>query len=264
MTSIRARKSFDAERLRELVTGPGTDSRFWVSCGRVAEDGARWDNELGPVVDVELYGGESEGVEVTCRVAAPVTGDGFGEFVPIQDGEEVLVAIPDGDPEAGPVVIGYMSNAGSPVFGDVAGLSPGDPLGLELKRSPYGRAEQYDGDHTLQAANISRRADESAEIYALQEATLKADIQAIIESPLILAKGDLIKLGESAVSPVVLGTPFIAAQTPMWAAISTALTKLAGAATPVAVETELTAAVTAITTYTGALPASVSIKTLAE
>lgn len=221
MTSIRARKHFDVERLREAIAGPGADPRFWVSSGRVISDGTRWDPEVGPIVDVSLNSGEATGVELTARVGTTVSGDGYGEFTPLEEDQEVLVVLPDGDPESDPIVLAYLSNEGSPVFGEVAGITPGDPLDQELKKSPYGRAEEYDGDHTLKAANVSQIAGENAEIYAQQAATLKADLQAIVEAPLV-------SLGSSgAAEPYVLGTAFTTAQSALWSSLQADLVSLA-------------------------------------
>lgn len=109
------RPSIDVQRLAQAVAGPGIDTRTWLVSGTVGsrdESGAfRTDvlveptsgprvpeaafaDRRGLVVDVRL---EPSGDFVTARY----NGIGCGRFgkmlIPIRGGDEVLVAIPDGD-----------------------------------------------------------------------------------------------------------------------------------------------------------------------
>ncbi len=168
-TGSRVRRSIDAERLRDLFAPNET----WNTCARVDDDATaiRWDPLQGWIVDVTPYGGNLEGDDETpCRVAAPLAGAGSLDSVPIERACEVVVEVIDGDSESNPVIVGRVHNSedcqvpleitGVPITGEVPASVP-NPLGAwfvglspfdsELKKSPYNRAEQYEGQRLVQA-----------------------------------------------------------------------------------------------------------------
>lgn len=95
------------------------DTRTWVSYGTVTEDtpeqrSVRFvdesDNPIpeGPLISVELH---PSGVPVVCRVASQCAGVGESEWHPFIQGDEVLVALPEGNTHAGCMIIGRGNNA---------------------------------------------------------------------------------------------------------------------------------------------------------
>ena len=112
-------QSLDAAALRDLVRGPGIDPRQWISYGIVDADSpdahsVRFNDDNGQalpegvLVAVTL---QPSGIAVTCRVSSLNAGSGEGEFSPYGSGDEVIVAIPEGNERAGCVIIGRLSNA---------------------------------------------------------------------------------------------------------------------------------------------------------
>lgn len=161
MSRARKRKRVDVRRLGEAVSYPGIDPRTWVGIALVEdeEDARTWDPELGWVVDVAMLGGDLDGeTELPCRVSEGLGGDGYGEFLPPAAGCEVVVALPSGDPEESPVIVGRSHNArtakapatihGLPISGDVetSSLVAVSPFDTEIKRSAYSRREEYEGE----------------------------------------------------------------------------------------------------------------------
>jgi hypothetical protein len=113
----------DIATMADLFSRPGADTRQWVSYGLVdaeSEGGrsVRFDDDegeplpYGVLVDVTL---QPSGISVPCRVLSTAGGSGEGAFSPFGPGDEVLVAIPDGDERAGCVILGRFSN-GKDVF----------------------------------------------------------------------------------------------------------------------------------------------------
>lgn len=64
--------------------------------------------DAGPQVTVEL---QPSRTRASARVLMQVAGEGEGEWYPYVEGDEVLVAIPGGDPRGGVVILGRLSNA---------------------------------------------------------------------------------------------------------------------------------------------------------
>jgi hypothetical protein len=168
------RRHADAQRIAEAVSFP---------------DGHRWEPEYGWVLEVQFYGGDLDQVgDVPCRVlSSGPPGDGFGEYLPPVISAEVLVGITGGDPETDPVVLGFLSNAadgkppteinGRPIVADLefSGGVDGDvsPFDTEIKRSPFNRREQYDGDTVHQARQVIIRGDERVQLLAEQGAKIE-------------------------------------------------------------------------------------------
>lgn len=165
MTRARIRKRFDLGRLRVATAGPGSDPRTWVTTARVDDDpdAITFDADVGWIVDVTFIGGDlAEEGPVPCRVAMPFGGDGFGVLEPPALGCEVQVLVNDGDPNANPVIIGYLDNSdgcGPPVL--VAGFPVTEltATGTHYLKSPHNTEAEYAGSARLQA-------DEGATVIA--------------------------------------------------------------------------------------------------
>ena len=102
------RHGFDAPTLREAFKGPGQDTRAWFCVGLVDKEtpdapSVEFDPDVGPLVAVTL---QPSGMPVICRVL----GHSEGEWNALVEGDEVHVAIVDGDPKAGCVIVGRAPN----------------------------------------------------------------------------------------------------------------------------------------------------------
>lgn len=152
----------DAERISMAVSRPGIDPRTWVSMGRTEQgDDAYWfDSKRGWIVDVQLYGGGAHATTVPCRALSQWPGlDGYGEYRPPGNDEEVLVVLPGGDPEEDPIVVGVVGNedgsgaptsvCGRPVIPEgttIPMLGPIAAVDCEFVKSPYSRVVEYGGE----------------------------------------------------------------------------------------------------------------------
>ncbi len=100
--------------MASAVQRPGIDPRTWISLAVVTELG--FDAEEGPFADVRLLPtGEVE----TCLVGTLYAGGGFGLWAPLKVDDTVLVALPNGDPGAGPIVVCRMWDKADPPFAEM-------------------------------------------------------------------------------------------------------------------------------------------------
>lgn len=102
----------DAAMLRELVAGPGTDTRAWSAYAVVVPDAegarsVRFDDPDGPKVTVKFM---PSGIIADVGVLMQTGGDGEGEWHPFVAGELVLIEFPGGDELSLPVITGRKSN----------------------------------------------------------------------------------------------------------------------------------------------------------
>jgi hypothetical protein len=101
--------SIDARDLAGIVSAPGIDPRMWVceaiirSISVDASEGVKADIYLMPWM-----------LEETARVPCCYAGPGFGSYYPLQEGDEVLVACPDGDHNAGWAVVSRYHSPSDP------------------------------------------------------------------------------------------------------------------------------------------------------
>jgi hypothetical protein len=121
----------DHATIGQMVAGPGMDTRLWISYGLVDADtdegrSVRFTDEEtgdplphGVLINVTL---QPSGLSVPCRVGSMTAGSGEGEYSPFGPGDEVLVAIPDGDERAGCVIVARLSNAKDVFPTTVAGM----------------------------------------------------------------------------------------------------------------------------------------------
>jgi hypothetical protein len=113
---------FDGATAKSLLSGPGADTRQWISFGTVCEETEESKSvsyeEGQPYVRVRLHPSE---MEVNCRVLQSVAGQGEGEWHPFLEHDEVLVAVPQGNERAGCVILGRLSNSLDAMPNTVAG-----------------------------------------------------------------------------------------------------------------------------------------------
>ena len=104
-------RAHDLTTAAQAFAGPGTDTRHWISYATVDPEtpdqkSVTFTTEYGPLVSCTL---RPSAIPVVCRVAHEVAGNGEGEWTPFVAGDELLVAIPEGDETAGCVIIGRLN-----------------------------------------------------------------------------------------------------------------------------------------------------------
>jgi hypothetical protein len=105
----RARRTIDIGRLSRLVARPGVDPRVWVALARVTDVG--YDENEGFFADVTMI---PTGEEQTAMISSLYTGPSYGFWPAVEVGDLVVVVVPQGDPNAGPVIIGQIWNTEYP------------------------------------------------------------------------------------------------------------------------------------------------------
>jgi hypothetical protein len=120
----------DIANLRDYVRGPGIDTRTWISYARIdplTDDQGNQAIEFDDV-DGQLYINCTlmpSNIPVRCRKGMLAAGSGEAVYFPHQPGDEVLVAIPEGNPRAGCVILCALNNAFDTFpTGSVAGVDP--------------------------------------------------------------------------------------------------------------------------------------------
>lgn len=95
------KRRLDISRLSSVASRPGVDPRTWITWASVRDIG--FDAEQGIFADVTFIPtGETE----TVFVGSDYAGGEFGAYSPIEVGDIVVVAIPNGDPGAGGIIVG--------------------------------------------------------------------------------------------------------------------------------------------------------------
>lgn len=91
------------------------DGRFWTALGTVMDrqGGQHFELHDGAdiTVDVELH---PSGRVITCRIAGAGGGAGRGAWGIPDPGDEVAVIVPDGEEDAGGIVVGTLSSGAVP------------------------------------------------------------------------------------------------------------------------------------------------------
>lgn len=153
-------RPIDLTALAESMAGPGRDTRQWLSFGLVTSEPIDFDVDHGPLIPVNLVPSE---VEVQCRVAMQVAGNGEGEYYPFVEGDEVIVAVPGGNERGGCVILGRLPNQRTPFPQEsVAGQNPADnSFGFRRTKAPF---------ITEAAGPITMRQAESGAFLSLDQA----------------------------------------------------------------------------------------------
>jgi hypothetical protein len=136
---------FDRTTVRAALAGPGMDTRAWVGFGLVAAEtdqqkSVYFQDDNGgalpfPVVLVQLMPSRQT---VPCRVASSIAGTGEGEWTPFVAGDEVIVAIVDGDERSGCTIIGRLNQSLDTFPSLVAGMDPTqNSIAFRRLRTPF-------------------------------------------------------------------------------------------------------------------------------
>lgn len=183
----RIRTRFDAGRLRELIKGPGSDTRTWLFYGRVDDDddAVRWEREIGWVVDVTIVGGALDGEgPIPCRVGWLYAGDEAGSSSPVERGTLCACLLPEADINGTPTIVGVVSTTERPVPTEVNGQTVDEDFakGTHFLRSPHNVEVQVgslwrtsaEDDAKLLAQNVSLADDSAGQSYVRGEDQLDA------------------------------------------------------------------------------------------
>lgn len=111
VTNIR--RSVDTGRLAGAASRPGIDPRIWLS-NAIVTDVAFVEGE-GVFVDLQL---QPDGSPETAFLGSCYAGNLAGDYCPVKVDDLVLVAMPSGDSDNGPIVIARFNSAGDPPAAD--------------------------------------------------------------------------------------------------------------------------------------------------
>lgn len=133
----------DVGRLGAALQRPGMDTRTWVSYAAVQAIGV---DAEGVFVDVILLPTMEA---MTARMGTIYAGPGYGFNIPIGVNDEVIVGVPSGDPQHGPVVLARMQSASDTLPQD-AQNNPNDLVlvvqgGVNLRINVSGGGKAYIG-----------------------------------------------------------------------------------------------------------------------
>lgn len=117
------KSSIDANRLAAIASRPGIDPRVWLTFG-VVQDVA-YDAEHGMLADVQYM---PEGDIETALVGSCYLGHNYGAWCGLKKGHIVLIAVPLGDPSAGPVIISQIHTGSERPPEDFKNESSSDPM----------------------------------------------------------------------------------------------------------------------------------------
>lgn len=136
-------RRIDTGRLRNLVSGPGVDTRYLLTLAVV--DKVVVDPQEGVFCDIALLPFEQP---ETARLGVPYAGNGFGFYFPVEVDDVVLVAVPDGDFGSGAVIISRMWSAADPPLAEAQGAADTDSGPGQYEGSPNVTLRAKAGAHT--------------------------------------------------------------------------------------------------------------------
>jgi hypothetical protein len=102
----RIATSPDVQRVGQALARPGMDTRNWVQLAIVKEIDV--DPDHGVFATVTTM---PDGLEQQARLGVIYAGDGFGVYAPLRVDDEVLCAVPEGDPDHGLVIVARLWSA---------------------------------------------------------------------------------------------------------------------------------------------------------
>lgn len=211
MTTSRIRRSFDRGRLGMLASQPGIDTRSWIVLARVDDDddAIRWsgpdgeDGPLGWIVDCTIQGGDlDQENEIPCRLGAAYARDGELRSDPPARGCFVLVALPCGNLNTEPTIIGELPTDGCAPPSEVNGteLDEAYALATHFLVTELDVDEQIGGDrrvktgsgktHRILGETIELADEDAGQAFVRgddQKAQLDALIQALLQYAIDIA-----------------------------------------------------------------------------
>ena len=218
------RSSIDVGKLSAAVARPGIDPRRWITFARVLDIG--FDPDHGLFADVEAMPSRDQ---LTCLIGSGYAGDDYGEFNAPAIGSVVVVAIPDGDESAGPVIICQLwngANAKPPQELASSSPVPAEATGDPTRRVQDGRTMRI---IAKAGANIRLEVEGSGKVQVA--ATGDATIEVTGEKAIIVNSPD-VRLGTTAGSQVARIGDLVVCSTPAMMAGPFPVAPITGAPTP--------------------------------
>lgn len=115
LTLTRQGRAPDMNRISNAVSRPGIDPRIWAAKAVVLA--VVVDPEAGYFADIMIVPDE---IPATAAIAPGYAGNGFGFFLPVEVDDMVIVVAPNGDPDAGLVIVARNWDRADPPPADVA------------------------------------------------------------------------------------------------------------------------------------------------
>lgn len=131
------RTGLDVGSLAAALSRPGIDPRVWLTLAVVTD--VAYDEDFGVFADIRM---QPNGDIETCLVGSEYAGDGYGTFIPPAVDDIVLVAVPEGDPGFGPVLVKRLFGGGErppPEFQNPDGGDPTDAATAPVTRVEDGK-----------------------------------------------------------------------------------------------------------------------------
>lgn len=136
MSTARARRGLNMNAMAAAMRGPNADTRVWLTLARITD--LAFDPDHGVFADVVFL---PDGTEETARVSVPYAGGGWGAYWPLRVDDVVLVGLPNGLPDAGPIVIARMWDAADKPPAELAGENDPNTNTPNPDEGPYLRVQ---------------------------------------------------------------------------------------------------------------------------
>lgn len=204
----------DLTRISAGVSRPGIDPRTWVSFGYTLAESSI-DKDHGHYVEVKLLPSE---LELTCRVPSEYAGKQFGSHEGLlHQHDEVVVLIPDGDPNHGGILVSRLWSNNDPPP-DLVANNPKDIVRVLETDINYRLTLQGQGQWLVEGADDFHH-------HTTKKATYEADDTVTLKTPKV-------RLGEEgATEKLVLGSTYRQAENTMNTQLASALATLMGLVT---------------------------------
>jgi hypothetical protein len=147
----------DSSSAADSFSYAGADTRQWISYGIVQQDITGGDHSVrfnddagnplpqGVLVDVKLM---PSGIICPCRVGGHAAGSGEAEYSPFGPGDEVLVAVPEGNERAGCVILSRLTNSAD-VFPTTVASNDVTQNNIGFKRTVTPFIHEVGGSYTI-------------------------------------------------------------------------------------------------------------------
>lgn len=197
------RSNPDMRRMGNGVSYPGIDPRQWIKYAKVTDTG--YDPAHGLFADVQF---EGTGQNETCLIGSTYAGKDYGENYPLEDGSRVLVFVPGGNADNGPVILCQVWDAfhtPPAEFNDLkSNQQDPDPTQdriIKVKKGQRYRLITEDGDVLVETAGSGNI---SIETTGTGITKIKSATKAIVEA-------SAVELGNTGpVDPIALSTGTVA------------------------------------------------------
>ena len=244
------RSHADMRKMGNGLSFPGIDPRQWIKYAKVTDVG--YDAQYGMFADVQF---ESTGQNETCLIGSVYANKDCGENPPIEKGQRVLVLVPGGNADNGPVIVCQVWDAyhTPPVeFQDTANnQEPTKDRVIKVKKGQRYRLLTDDGDVLV---TTSGNGNISIETSGTGTTTIKSATKCVVEC-------SDVELGNANPTiPIALATPtvtFLTGLQSALASLNTALVTFSSACSAATIEPTLGPSSLALGTACGALASAI-------